>query len=237
MKKSLNIVFLLFMLFSSLVAQTADEILAKHFKLIGQEKLLSYGKYVTKGKIYQGGMEIPFISYHKKPYKFKSVATIRKREFVRAFDGKKAWTLNPLAGENKPQILSKNQTEGLKIQSDYEGIFYNYKSKGNKVKYLGREKVDSINSFVLQLTESNGNVITAYLEPKGYKIVRTKFKTTIQGTNREFETDLSDYKVIDGVVDPFNIKTKLDGKVITHIVIDSIDYNQAVPDSIFYMPK
>jgi len=237
MKTYLRVVFLLFILLSSITAQTADEILAKHFKLIGQEKLLSYGKYVTKGKIYQGGMEIPFISYHKKPYKFKSVATIRKREFVRAFDGKEAWTLNPLAGENKPQKLSKDQTEGLKIQSDYEGIFYNYKSKGNKVKYLGREKIDSINSFILQLTEPNGNVITAYLEPTGYKIIKTKFKTTVQGVNREFETDLSNYKVIEGIVDPFDIKTKLDGKVITHIVIDSINYNQAVPDSIFYIPK
>ncbi|GBD90928.1 hypothetical protein BMS3Abin04_01649 [bacterium BMS3Abin04] len=234
MKSYLSVVFLLLIFLSSTIAQTTDEILAKHFKLIGQEKLLTYGQYVTKGKIYQGGMEIPFVSYHKKPNKFKSVATIRGNKFTRAFDGEKGWLLN---GKDKPKVLPLEQAKGLEIQADYEGIFYNYKKKGNSVKYLGREKVDSINSFVLQLTESNGNVITAYLEPKGYKIVRTKFKTTIQGTNREFETDLSDYKVIDGVVDPFNIKTKLDGKVITHIVIDSIDYNQAVPDSIFYMPK
>lgn len=234
MKTYLRVVFLLFILLSSVAAQTADEILAKHFKLIGQGKLLNYGKYVTEGKIYQGGMEIPFISYHKRPDKFKSVATIRNTEFVRAFDGKKGWLLK---GKDKPKVLPPEQAKGLEIQADYEGIFYNYKSKGNTVKYLGREKIDSINSFILQLIEPNGNVITAYLEPTGYKIIKTKFKTTVQGISREFETDLSNYKVIDGIVDPFDIKTKLNGKVITHIVIDSIDYNQAVPDSIFYMPK
>lgn len=234
MKSFLSVVFLLLIFLSSAIAQTTDEILAKHFKLIGQEKLLTYGRYVTKGKIYQGGMEIPFVSYHKKPDKFKSVAAIRGNKFTRAFDGEKGWFST---SKDKPKVLPLEQAKGLEIQADYEGIFYNYKKKGNTVKYLGREKVNNINSFVLQLTEPNGDVVTAYLEPEGYKIIKTKFKTTVQGTNREFETDLSNYKAVDGIIDPFDIKTKLEGKVITHIVIDSIDYNRAVPDSIFYMPK
>ena len=234
MKTFVISILLVFIFLSPLTAQTADEILAKHFNSIGQQKLLKYGHYVTKGTIYQRGMEIPFVSYHKKPNKFKSVATIRNTDFVRAFDGKEGWFFN---GKDKPKILPEAQAKGLKIQADYEGIFYNYKSKGNIVKYLGREKVNSINSFVLQLTDSEGDVVTAYLEPEGYKIIKTKFRTTIQGSDREFETDLNNYKVVNGIIKPFDIKTRLEGKVITHIVIDSIDYKHAVPDSIFYMPK
>ena len=221
---------------TQIFAQTVDEILQKHFEAIGQKKLLEKGQFVAKGKVIRGQMEIPYTSYHKKPMKFKSVATFQGMEIVQAFDGEKGWSINPFQGSTKPEPMTEEQNEKMKIQADFGGLFYNYKEKGYKVTLLGKETMDDVDVYVIQLVRPNGDDIKVYMDADNYVILKTKFKTKVQGVEREFETLLSNYKSIDGIVDPFDIETKYNGNTVSHIVIDSIDYNVDLPDSIFVMP-
>ena len=62
MKNLIILSVLAFLIFPVINAQTVDEILAEHFAVIGQEKLLQTNTFSTKGKIMQGQFEIPFIS-------------------------------------------------------------------------------------------------------------------------------------------------------------------------------
>ncbi len=221
---------------SQMFAQSIDDILQKHFDAIGQKKLLEKGQFVAKGKVIRGQMEIPYTSFHKKPMKFKSVATFQGMEIVQAFDGQKGWTINPFTGSTKPEPLTDEQNEKMKIQADFGGLFHNYKEKGYKVTLLGKETMDDVDVYVIELLRPNGDDIKVYMDAENYVILKTKFKTKVQGTEQEFETYLSNYKSVDGIVDPFDIETKFKGNTVSHIIIDSIDYNVDLPDSIFQMP-
>ena len=237
MKRILLVSILSFIFIGISSAQTVDEILAEFYKANGQDKLLETNTFTTKGKIIQGQFEIPFTSYHKRPMKFKSEAEFQGMKIVSAFDGETGWSINPMMGSNDPQPMTAEQIDRMKIQADYDGMFYNYKDKGYKVEYMGKEPVDDIETYKLQLTRPNGDIITAYLDAENYVILKTDSKMKIQDVDREAETIFSNYKYVDGILVPFSIETKMDGKTVMQMALEDVKYNVDLPDSIFEMPE
>ena len=237
MKKLIIPFFLSLIFISASFAQTVDEILAKYFEAQGQEKLLATNTFTTKGKIIQGQFEIPFTSYHKRPMKFKSEAEFQGMKIISAFDGETGWSINPMTGSNDPQPMTAEQLDRMKMQADYDGMFYNYKDKGYTVEYLGKEPVDDIETYKLKLTRPNGDIITAYIDAENYVILKTDSKMKIQDVDREAETVFSNYKYVDGILIPFSVETKMDGKTVMQMVLEDVKYNVDLDDSIFEMPE
>jgi outer membrane lipoprotein-sorting protein len=237
MKKLIVPFFLSLIFISSSFAQTVDEILAKYFEVQGQDKLLATTTFMTKGKIIQGQFEIPFTSYQKRPMKFRSEAEFQGMKIISAFNGENGWSINPMMGSTEPQPMTAEQLDRMKIQADYDGMFYNYKDKGYTVEFMGKEPVDDIETYVLKLTRLNGDIITAYIDAENYVILKTDSKMKIQDVDREAETIFSNYKYVDGILVPFSIETKMDGKTVMQMTFDEFKYNTDLDDSLFEMPE
>jgi len=216
--------------------QTVDEILAEYFSVQGQEKLLATNTFTTKGKIIQGQFEIPFTSYQKRPMKFRSEAEFQGMKIVSAFNGEAGWAINPMMGSTDPQPMTAEQLDRMKIQADYDGMFYNYADKGYTVEFMGKEPVDDIETYLLKLTRPNGDIITSYIDAENYVILKTNSKMKIQGVDTEAETLFSNYKYIDDILVPFAIETKMNGETVMQMTFDEITYNKDYDDSIFEMP-
>jgi hypothetical protein len=226
-----------FLIFPEIYAQTVDEILAEHFAVIGQEKLLKINTFTTKGKIIQGQVEIPFTSYHKRPMYFRSEATFQGMEITSAFDGESGWTVNPFTGSTDPQPLTAEQVDRMTVQADIDGILYNYKDKGNEVEFSGTEEVDDIQVYVLKLSRPNGDVLTYYIDSENYVILKLKSKMIIQDVETEMETIYSNYKYTDEILIARSIETQRDGQTMMQMVFDEIVYNVEIADSIFDMQE
>lgn len=237
MKKLIIPILFSLLFFSQVNTQTVDEILANYFETIGQEKLLETKTFSTKGKIIQGQFEIPFTSSHKRPMKFRSDASFQGMEIVSAFDGEKGWSINPFAGGADPVPMTAEQIDKMKIQADYDGIFYNYEEKGYTIEFTGTEDIDDIETYVIKLSRPNGDVITSYIDSENYVILKTISKLKVQGVDTEAETIFSNYKYVDEILSPFAIETKMNGQTVMQMVFDEITYNVDVPDSIFEMPE
>lgn len=237
MKKLIIPLMFSFLFIGQSFSQTVDEILSKYFETIGQEKLLKINSFTTKGKIIQGQMEIPFTSSHKRPMKFRSDATFQGMHIISAYDGDSGWTINPFAGGTDPIPLTAEQNDRMKLQADFDGMFYHYKDKGYKVKYLGTENIDDIDAYVLELTRSNGDVVKAYFDPESYVMLKTASKMKIQGVDRESETIFSNYKYTDGILHPFSIESKSNGQSVMQMTFEEFKYGVDLPDSLFEMPK
>lgn len=236
--KKLSITFIVSLIFiSSSFAQTVDEILAEYFSVSGQEKLLETTASTTKGKIIQGQFEIPFTSFQKRPMKFRSEAEFQGMKIISAFDGETGWSINPMMGSSDPQPMTKEQIDQMKIQADYDGMFYNYAEKGYTVEFTGKEPVDDIDTYVLKLTRPNGDIITSYIDAENYVILKTKSKMKIQGVDTEAETIFSNYKYVDDILVPFAIETKMNGQTAMQMVFEEISYKADLEDSKFEMPS
>jgi len=236
--KKLIIPFLLSLLFfTQSFSQTVDEILAEHFAVIGQEKLLETETFSTKGKIMQGQFEIPFTSYHKRPFYFKSEASFQGMEIISAYNGETGWSINPFAGSPDPQPMTEEQADRMSLQADYDGIFYNYKEKGYELEFTGTEDLDDIEVYLLKLTRPNGDVITSYIDSEEYVLLKTKSKMNVQGVETEAETIFSNYKYVDEMLGPHSIETQVNGETVMQMVFEEITYNVDIDDSIFDMPE
>lgn len=236
--KKLIIPFLLSLIFfTQSFPQTVDEILAEHFAVIGQEKLLETETFSTKGKIIQGQFEIPFTSYHKRPFSFKSEASFQGMEIITAYDGETGWSINPFAGNKDPQPMTEEQIDRTALQADYDGALYNYKEKGYEIEFTGTEELDDIEVYLLKLTRANGDVITYYIDSENYVMLKTKSKMMIQDVETEMETIFSNYKYTDEILNVYSIETQSDGQTVMQMVFDEITYNVDFDDSIFDMPE
>jgi outer membrane lipoprotein-sorting protein len=236
--KKLIIPFLLSLIFfTQSFSQTVDEILAEHFAVIGQEKLLETETFSTKGKIIQGQFEIPFTSYHKRPFSFKSEASFQGMEIITAYDGETGWSINPFAGNEDPQPMTEEQIDRTALQADYDGALYNYKEKGYEIEFIGTEELDDIEVYLLKLTRSNGDVITYYIDSENYVMLKTKSKMMIQEVETELETIFSNYKYTDEILNVYSIETQRDGETIMQMIFDEVTYNVDIDDSIFDMPE
>jgi outer membrane lipoprotein-sorting protein len=222
---------------SATFAQTVDEILAEHFKAVGQEKLLATNTFMTKGKIIQQQFEIPFTSYHKRPLKFRSEAEFQGMKISSAYDGNIGWYTNPMMGSSDPQPMTEEQIDQLKTQADYDGMFYNYKEKGYTVELIEKKSVDDIETYVLKLTRPNGDIITYYIDAENYVLLKSESKIKMQGVETESETIFSNYKYVNDILIAFSMETKMNGQTAMQMLFDEITYNVDIPDSMFEMPK
>jgi len=236
--KNLVVSFLLMMIFASLsFAQTVDEILEQHFAAIGQEKLLATNTMSTKGKIVQGQFEIPFTSFQKRPMNFRSDAEFQGMKISSGFDGTQGWSVNPMMGSTDPQPMTEEQIDRMKIQSDYDGLLYNYKEKGYTVEFTGKETVDDIETYVLKLTRPNGDVITSYIDAENFVMLKMKSKLKMQGVETEAETIFSNYKFVNEILIAHSMETKVNGETMMQMVLEEVTYNTDIPDSMFMMPE
>ena len=230
--------FLISLIFiSASYSQTVDEILAEHYAATGQEKLLATNTLMMKGKIVQQQFEIPFTSFQKRPMNFRSEAEFQGMKILSGFDGTKGWSVNPMMGSTDPQPMTEEQIDRMKIQADYDGLFYNYKEKGYTVEFTGKETVDDIETFVLKLTRPNGDVVTSYIDAENYVLLKSKSKMKIQGVETETEVIFSNYKYVNEILNPFSMETKMNGQTAMQMTFDEISYDVDMPDSMFQMPE
>jgi hypothetical protein len=234
----IKLLTILFLISGFSYSQTVDEILEQYFETVGQEKILEETTLKAVGKILQGGMEIPFTAYQKRPMKMRTEGTFQGMQFLQGYDGEKGWSLNPFMGQTEAVVLTEEQNDQMTMQADFDGPYYNYKEKGYKMELTGTETMDDIEVYVIKLTRPNGDVITTYFDAENYVPLKTKSKTKVQGVETEAESFFSNYKeTSNGVIAAHSLETKVGGQTVMQMVFDEIYYGVELDDSIFEMPK
>ncbi len=236
MKKTI-FTFLVFFLISSvsiLQAQNLKEILDKHFKAIGQDKLAKVETYSVKAKVSQMGMDIPMEMKMKKPNKFRMEMDMMGQKMIQVYDGKKGWVVAPWIS-SEPQELTGPELDQAMSQADIDGELYNYEKKGHKVELIGKENIDGTEMYNLKLTDKNGNEKNYYIDADKYLISQVKATAVSMGQEVNVTQKMEEYKDFDGI----KIATKIISKTPmgdAEIVMEDVKFNPAIEDSIFEKP-
>lgn len=220
----------------SLVAQDLDEILSKHFETIGQDKVLKVNTMTMKGKILQQGMELPIMLQMKRPDKVRMEASVQGQKIITSYDGENGWQINPMMGSLDPQDLGPDQVKEVKSMGDMDGDLYNYEEKGHQLELIGEEEMEGTPTFKVKLTKKDGDKVIYYFDADSYVILKTETTRTIQGIEQTFEQFPGNYKMVEGMAMPFNITSSYQGQTIMEIVIDTVEIDQEIPDSLFIRP-
>jgi outer membrane lipoprotein-sorting protein len=216
---------------------TVDALIAKNLQAKGGEaKLKSVQSMKMSGKVSIQGMEVPMMIFAKRPNLMRQEMQIQDKRVVTAFDGDKAWMINPFMGSETPQELTGPQADMTKDQADFDGALMDYKSKGHTIELVGSEDVGGAKTHKLKVTKKGGQIQYFYLDADSGIEVKTATQVEQSGKTITVETELSDYRPIDGIMLPHALKNSMNGQPVGSIVVEKIELNAQMDPSQFRMP-
>jgi len=239
LRKTLMLLALGLLLAPVVRAQTVDEILTKHYQAEGGlEKLRAINTTRITGTLGVGpGMEAPFTMERKRPGKSRMEFSLQGMTGIRAFDGAKTWSVMPFMGKKDPEYGTDEENKNALDDADFDGTLVDWKAKGHTVELVGKESVEGADAYKLKVTKKNGKIEYHYLDAETYLLVKTEGKANVRGTEMEVETTYSDYKDVDGFMQPFAIEQGAKGMPQKQkMTFTKIEMNVPIEDSRFAFP-
>jgi len=238
--KSLFTIFLISGLISISNSQTVDDIINSYITAIGgMDKINSIQTVIVAAKFSGMGVDIPVMETVKRPDKVRQEMTFQGQQMTRAYDGTVAWGTNPFSGSKDPEKMNAEETKDMKERADFVEPIVNYKDKGSTVELLGKEDMDGTDVYKIKLTDKDGDITTFYFDAKSYLLIKAAGKRKMKEKEINFETVYGDYKSEDGYLMPHSFEVKSGGDTGggQKILIDKVEFNTPVDDSIFTMPE
>lgn len=219
-------------------AQTVDEIVAKNLEAKGgAEKWQAVKSVKMAGMITIQGRQLPLTVYAKRPNFNRQEIGTPEGKIVQAFDGTTAWMLNPMMSPT-PQAAPAAAADMMKNSSDFDGALLNYKAKGHAIELVGKEKIADSAVYHLKVTMKGGQVQHYYLDADNGIEVKTSAEMDMgTGQKQALDTEMSNYKVIGGIMIPHTVKQTVNGKPVVEMQITSVEFNASIDDELFHLPK
>ena len=220
---------------------TADELVSKNIEAKGGlDSIHSLKSLRLSGhlRIQQDTVELDYVTLIKQPGSVRYEASLQGLTQVQAFDGEQAWQINPFQGRKDPEKLSADDAKGMSEDAaDFAGPLVDYKAKGYKLDYLGREDVDGTEAYKLRVTRANGDLTTVYLDPDYFLEIRTINRRIEHGVPVETVVDYGDYEKVAGVLLPFSQESGLKGSSDRQKVqFDKAEANLDAGAGLFHFP-
>jgi len=211
---------------------TANGVIDIYLEAIGGKE--KFSKVEDRTTIMRGeimGQNLSIVIKQKAPNKLKQ--NIRSGEMKQTilYDGTKAATI---IGDEITEFDNK-KLEKLKLEAAMNFLL-DPEAYGVSLELTGIETVNSIDCYKIELTTEDGtNWVQFYAIDSGLKIKEVKEVETTQGSFQQ-KTINSDYKDVDGLKFPFNIKQSF-GMQTVEMIVSSVKLNVGLKDSVFEIPE
>jgi outer membrane lipoprotein-sorting protein len=184
--------------------------------------------------------EVDGTYYAARPGKMRiDVSAEGKHVFTEAFDGERGWQWEG-KGEQKP--TTEKGTAALRHGVELPGKLFGLHelgARGHKLKLLGREKIDGINYYVLQVVLNDGYTLSLYVDPNSWLVTRRRdvrpLHVDVDPTPTTIEQVSSDFRDVNGVKFPFaTTETDLNtSKLLESTITKSVKINPTLPATLF----
>ena len=221
--------------------QTADEIVNKYLETVDPGKKLGKLEAVKMEMTAKSqGMEIPVTMFNAKNGEMLLKLNFQGKEITQmAFDGKDMWSTNFMT--MKPEKADAETTENMKQNVDFPDGFLNYKAKGYKVEYLGKETKDGTETFKIKLTKKpikvegkpQENFSFYYFDTDSYLPIVTESEIhsgPMKG--QKSVSKMSDYHEVDGIYFPFSMQM-----MGQEIKVNKVTLNPTIDKVMFAFPS
>lgn len=228
-KISLLALTLMIVSFSGM-AQSVDDVIAKHIAATGgEEKWKQVNSLKVEGYIEVQGIQIPFTQQTVHNTGMRIDAEFQGMQIIQIVTPTKSWSQNPFGGKSELEPASEEEHKQQVDELDIQNEFVDYKNKGSKVELLGKDEEDGNEYFKVRLTTKNDKQTVYYFDVKTYLVYKTVSTNKMQGQEMEMTTKMYDYKELPiGVKVPH--KTDQMGQVL---VFEKIEANATIDTKIF----
>ena len=221
-------------------AQQVDDVVNSHINATGGKDTWDKARSIKMtGSVELGpNMSAPVTIMIKDRSKFRFEMEFQGMTMVQAFDGDSGWSVMPFMGKTEPERMSEEEVRGVKEQVDFTGELFDYKSKGSTVELLGKEEMEGSETFKLKISKKNGDVKYLYIDSEKYIVLKETSVQKFEDKEIESVSIPSDYRMINGLLFPFNMETRMDEEAAQgqSIKFEKIEVNPSLDNSLFVMP-
>ena len=225
---------------------TVDEIIDGYFENTGGVdawKAMTGMKMTAK--VNQGGMEIPLEIVQLTDGRQYTKITFQGMTILQGvYDGETLWNTN--FQSMKAEKSDTETTENMKLDAnDFPDSFLDYKAKGYTAELMGTETIDGAETYKVKLTKEprmlDGkeveDVSFYYFESESFVPLAIDSEIK-QGPSAGAvgRTTMSDYQEVDGLYFPFSMTQGVKDGPSQPIMIEAIELNPEVDDTIFAFP-
>jgi hypothetical protein len=167
-----------------------------------------------------------------------------KRVFTEGFDGTEGWQMPGNATSAKP--ASPEGAAALRhsgqLPTNVLGL-HEMAAHGHRLELAGREEIDGILYYALDLTLDDGFRTRYFVDPKRFLVVRSRVRKALHPDNdptpTRIETVWSDFRPVSGVLFPFAARdTDLaTGKLLQTTTLLEMSANRPIEDALFRTPR
>ena len=216
---------------------TVDQLIARHIEARGGMAALKTVQTRRTTGVMSGvaPFDIPFTIEQKRPGLFRRELSVQGTPQITVFDGKGGWKVDPFTnGDAKPQPLTPDDVKDLIEDVDMDGGLVDWAAKGNKVEYVGTEKLEGGPAYALKLTYACGRVSTIFLDASSYQEVKRVVTRKQMGQEIEMEVFSSGYHPVQGIAEPASIDIGPKGSTQRmHLAMEKVEVNVPVEDARF----
>ena len=208
--------------------ETSDEVFAKYYEAIGGEAAAQkVGSAVMRGTATnRAGASLPAEVTEKAPGRFR-ITTEGKITVSRAFDGTKGWSKN---GENGRDLrVVESQAVGRDASL---WIGARLKTSLSRVQVGRYDRIDGHDVITINGTVSpDVSESLSFDRASGLLLRRVARLQTVLG-RLQVQIDYADYRVVDGIKVPFEVKIS-DWESVTTLKFTDVKLNATVEDAVF----
>jgi hypothetical protein len=184
--------------------------------------------------------EVDGTYYAVRPGKMRiDVSAEGKHVFTEAFDGQSGWQWEG-KGEQKP--ATEKATAALRHGVEPPGKLFGLheiKARGHTMKSMGREQIDGVNYYAIELILNDGYAVSLYVDPNSWLVTRRRdvrpLHVDVDPTPTIIEQVSADFLEVNGVKFPFaTTETDLNtGKVLESTTTKSVKINPTLSPTLF----
>lgn len=231
--------FFSLVIFSFGLPQNVDEIMDKYYEAMGGLENLRAWKSMRATARYiqiaQGGTEVPITVWYKAPDKTRIEMSQNSHEAVYVVTSESAWMCDANHGLPEPTLLPEEQARTARNNADVYP-FIDYREKGHKIEYLGKEEFEGAEVHKVRLIQKTGADSLHLLDVQTGRELKIIITARIDGKDVTYETIERDFRRVGWLLLPFTTESLIDGILVRKMVIESVDLDPEIDDSLFQFP-
>lgn len=201
----------------------------------GLERIRAVGGLTMRGVIKANGADVPVTITTHRPHFFRQEVKVQGATIIQGFDGEHAWTLNPLVAPTA-QKLPDEQARRMRDQADFDGPLVESDRKGITIAYDKFERIEGRSAHCLRVTRLDGPLQRLCLDAETGREIRSSVEIDDEGQKARVDTMFADYREVSGLTLPFRVRTLVDGRPQSQLVIDTVEFSPELDASLFRMP-
>ncbi len=220
-----------------ILAENVEVIIAKHIEAHGGlEKWSKVETMKVTGQFTAFSIEKDFMTLKTRSGEYYADLQMGKHQVIEAFDGKQGWTIDPWQEINYARRINSGEENVFAQKAEFTTPFFNYKERGHQVEFVGEEKLEGLDVFVIKLTRSNGKSEKWYLDANTYLEYKCESNWVDFARELPSETFFDDFRTVNGLVIPFFVERTFWQRDRV-MQIENVEINSTFDKQLLEMPK